>query len=117
MFQMKPYADKPGAFGLFVHSFVSYERIGKWDEKRYKKGGRKPYFVELCGTPRRINLYRMSIIIMKREKMSLSEWSWTSSFFCTELHDRLADNVEFSAEVNLCLIVKIRNSLDSVYTR
>ena len=28
MFQIKPYADKPSAFGLFVHSFVSYERIG-----------------------------------------------------------------------------------------
>ena len=57
MFQIKPYADKPNAFGLFVHSFVSYERIGKWDEDRYKKGGRKPYFIELCSTSRRINLY------------------------------------------------------------
>ena len=60
MFQMKPYADKPSAFGLFVHSFVSYERIGKWDEERYKKGGRKPYFIELGGTPRRINLYAVA---------------------------------------------------------
>ena len=42
MFQIKPYADKPSAFGLSVHSFVSYERIGKWDEDRYRKGSRKP---------------------------------------------------------------------------
>ncbi|MCM1044723.1 MAG: hypothetical protein NC417_04370 [Candidatus Gastranaerophilales bacterium] len=35
MFQIKLYADKPNAFGLFVHSFVSYERIGKWDEDVY----------------------------------------------------------------------------------
>ncbi|MFQ9799824.1 MAG: hypothetical protein ACLR23_13760 [Clostridia bacterium] len=33
------------------------ERIGKWDEKRYRKGGRKPYFIKLCGTPRWIKLY------------------------------------------------------------
>ena len=57
MFQIKPYSDKPNAFGLFVHSFVSYERIGKWDEDRYRKSGRKPYFIELCGSPRWINLY------------------------------------------------------------
>lgn len=60
MFQIKPYADKPSAFGLFVHSFASYERIGKWDEERYRKGGRKPYFIELCGTPRWINLYAVA---------------------------------------------------------
>lgn len=60
MFQIKPYADKPSAFGLFVHSLVSYERIGKWDEDRYRKGGRKPYFIELCGTPRWINLYAVA---------------------------------------------------------
>lgn len=42
MFQIKPYADKPSAFGLTVHSFVSYERVGKWDEERYRKGDRKP---------------------------------------------------------------------------
>ena len=57
MFQIKPYADKPSAFGLSVHSFVSYERIGKWDEERYRKGGRKSYFIKLGGTPRWINLY------------------------------------------------------------
>lgn len=45
MFQIKPYADKPSAFGLSVHSFVSYERIDKWDENRYRKSGRKPYFI------------------------------------------------------------------------
>lgn len=60
MFQIKPYADKPSAFGLSVHSFVSYERIGKWDEERYRKGGRKPYFIELGGTPRWINLYAVA---------------------------------------------------------
>lgn len=60
MFQIKPYADKASAFGLFVHSLVSYERIGKWDEDRYRKGGRKPYFIELCGTPRWINLYAVA---------------------------------------------------------
>lgn len=60
MFQIKPYADKPSAFGLFVHSLVSYERIGKWDEDRYRKGGRKHYFIELCGTPRWINLYAVA---------------------------------------------------------
>ena len=43
MFQIKPYADKPSAFGLSVHSFVSYERIGKWDEDRYRKAGKNPY--------------------------------------------------------------------------
>lgn len=57
MFQINPYADKPSTFGLFVRSFVSYERIGKWDKDRCQKGGRKPYFIELCGTPRWINLY------------------------------------------------------------
>ena len=57
MFQIKPYADKSSVFGLFVHSFVSDERIGKWDEDRYRKCGRKPDFIELCGTPRWINLY------------------------------------------------------------
>ncbi len=56
MFQIKPYADKPSAFGLSVHSFGSFERIGKWEEDRYRKGGRKPYFIELGGTPRWINL-------------------------------------------------------------
>lgn len=60
MFHIKPYADKPNTFGLFVHSFVSYERIGKWDADRYAKGGRKPYFIELCGTPRWINLYMVA---------------------------------------------------------
>ena len=60
MFQIKPYTDKPSAFGLSVHSFVSYERIGKWDEERYRKGGRKPYFIELGGTPRWINLYAVA---------------------------------------------------------
>lgn len=35
MFQIKPYAGKPGAFDLSVHSFMSYERIGKWDEDVY----------------------------------------------------------------------------------
>ena len=57
MFRIKPYTDKPSTFGLFTHIFVSYERIGKWNSERYKKGGRKPYFIELCGTPRWINLY------------------------------------------------------------
>jgi len=57
MFQIKSYADKPSVFGLSVHSFVSYEKIGKWDEDRYRKGGRKPYFIELYGMPRWINLY------------------------------------------------------------
>ena len=47
-------------FDLSVHSFVSYERIGKWDEERYRKGGRKPYFIELGGTPRWINLYAVA---------------------------------------------------------
>ena len=51
MFQIKPYAEKPSTFGLSVHGFVSYERIGKCDEDRYKKGGRKPYFIELDDTP------------------------------------------------------------------
>ena len=60
MFQIKLYADKPSAFGLSVHRFVSYERIGKWDEERYRKGGRKPYFIKLCGTPRWINLYAVA---------------------------------------------------------
>lgn len=60
MFQIKPYADKPSAFGLSVHSFVSYERIGKQEEERYRKGGRKPYFIELGGTPRWINLYAVA---------------------------------------------------------
>ena len=60
MFQINPYADKPNAFGLLIHSFISYERIGKWDEERYKKGGRKPYFIEICDTPRRINLYAVA---------------------------------------------------------
>ncbi len=48
------------AFGLSVHSFVSYERIGKRDEERYRKGGRKPYFIELGGIPRWINLYAVA---------------------------------------------------------
>ena len=52
--------DKPSAFGLSVHSFVSYERIGKCDEERYRKGGRKPYFIEFGGTPRWINLYAVA---------------------------------------------------------
>lgn len=60
MFQIKPYADKSNAFGLFVYSFVSYERIGKWDEEKYKKGGRKPYFIEICDAPRQINLYAVA---------------------------------------------------------
>lgn len=60
MFQIKPYADKPSAFGLSVHSFVSYERIGKCNEDRYRKGGKKPYFIELGGTPRWINLYAVA---------------------------------------------------------
>jgi hypothetical protein len=60
MFQIKPYADKPSVFVLSVHSFVSYERIGKWNEERYGKGGRKPYFIELGGTPRWINLYTVA---------------------------------------------------------
>ncbi len=47
--------------------FVSYERIGKWDEERYKKGCRKPYFVELCGTPRRINLYAVADVYYNYE--------------------------------------------------
>lgn len=33
------------------------ERIGKWYAERYRRGGRKPYFIELGGTPRWINLY------------------------------------------------------------
>lgn len=33
----------------------------------------------------------MSIIIMKCEKVSLSEKSWTGSFFCTKLHDRIIE--------------------------
>lgn len=60
LFQIKWNTDKPSAFGLFVHSFVSYERISKWDEDRYKKGGRKPYFIELGGIPRWINLYALA---------------------------------------------------------
>ena len=60
MFQINPYVDKPSAFGLLVHSFESYERIGKWNEDRYRKGGRKPYFIEFSGTPRRINLYAVA---------------------------------------------------------
>ncbi len=60
MFRIKLYGDKSSAFGLSVHSFGSYERIGKWDEKRYGKGGRKPYFIEPDGTLRRINLYAVA---------------------------------------------------------
>ncbi len=60
MFQIKVYEDKPNAFGLPIHSFISYERIGKWDVERCKKGGRKPYFIEICDTPRRINLYAVA---------------------------------------------------------
>ena len=57
MFQIKKYTDKPDTFGLFIHSFKSHERIGRWDAKRYEQGGRKPYYIEHCGTPRWINLY------------------------------------------------------------
>ncbi len=55
-----PNVDNLSAFGLFVLSFVSYERIGKWDEERCRKGGRKPYFIELDGTPRWITLYAVT---------------------------------------------------------
>ena len=60
MCHIKEYADKPSIFGLFVHSFVSFEKIGKWDAARYAKGGRKPYFIELSGTPRWINPYAVA---------------------------------------------------------
>ncbi len=60
MFRIKLYGDKSSAFGLSVHSFGSYERIGKQEEERYRKGGRKPYFIELGGTPRWINLYAVA---------------------------------------------------------
>lgn len=46
MFQMKPYGDKSNVVGLFIHSFVSYERIQKWDEERYRKSGIEIFFEE-----------------------------------------------------------------------
>lgn len=91
MFQIKPYTDKPGAFGLSVHSFVSYERIGKQEEERYRKGGRKPYFIELGGTPRWINLYAVADAdVYYNYEAWEKELVWKKLdklFFCTKLHN------------------------------
>lgn len=54
---LRPYADKSGKFGVYAHTFTSYERIGKWDSEKYQKSGRKPHFIEFCDTPRWVNLY------------------------------------------------------------
>ena len=95
MFQIKPYADKPSAFGLSVHSFVSYERIGKRDEERYRKGGRKPYFIELGGIPRWINLYAVADAdVYYNYEAWKNELVWKKLdklFFCTKPHDRIID--------------------------
>lgn len=37
MFQIKIYEDKPNAFGVPIHSFISYERIGNLNEKEWIK--------------------------------------------------------------------------------
>lgn len=46
--------------GFPIHSFSTFERIKKYDEDENVGDVEKPYFVEVCDTPRLINLYAVA---------------------------------------------------------
>lgn len=43
--------------GFSIHSFSTFDRIKKYDENENVGNVGKPYSIEVCGTPRWINLY------------------------------------------------------------
>ncbi len=57
MFHIKQYGDDHNSIGMLVHSFVSYERIIKWDGQALFKNPENPYNITVYNTPRILNIY------------------------------------------------------------
>ena len=51
------FLDGHDTVGFSVHSFSTFERIKKYDENEDAGDVEKPYSIEVCDTPRWINLY------------------------------------------------------------
>lgn len=49
--------DEDDTVGFPIHSFSTFERIKKYDENEDAGNVGKPYSIEVCDTPRWINLY------------------------------------------------------------
>ena len=60
MFHLADFSDKLELNNMLIHSFESFERVGKWENGRYNKVGVKPYSTQLCGVPRCVNLYAVA---------------------------------------------------------
>ena len=54
---MECYAMGHETVGFPIHSFSTFERIEKYDENEDAGNVGKPYSIEVCDTPRWINLY------------------------------------------------------------
>ena len=68
--------------GFPIHSFSTFERIKKYDESEDAGNVGKPYSIEVCDTPRWINLYAAvnddAYYDTECKELSLSIYSWTS---------------------------------------
>ena len=51
------FGDGHETVGFPIHSFSTFERIKKYDENEDAGDVGKPYSIEVCDTPRWINLY------------------------------------------------------------
>lgn len=57
MFHIEQYGDDHDSIGMLVHSFVSYERIMKWDGQALFENPENPYNITVCDIPRMLNIY------------------------------------------------------------
>ena len=51
------FEDEHSTIGFRIHSFSTFERVGKYDERKNAKNAEKPYSIEIGYTKRTINLY------------------------------------------------------------
>lgn len=54
------FEDEHSTIGFPIHSFSTFERVGKYDERKNTKNGEKPYSIEIGDTKRAINLYAIA---------------------------------------------------------
>ena len=54
------FEDEHSTIGFPIHSFSTFKRVGKYDERKNAKNAEKPYFIEIGDTKRTINLYTIA---------------------------------------------------------
>ena len=52
--------DEHSTIGFPIHSFSTFERVGKYDEQKNAENAEKPYSIEIGDTKRTINLYAIA---------------------------------------------------------